>query len=114
MLEENIRKEGVLEMTTVEFEFLKKTYAADVEYFEPLTVMPYYKVTVQDTELQREFGMIHNFKVEIENNWVVLKPALEPQGKYHAYFWTCIMASLYILLLNKSSAPADVVADAHS
>ena len=42
------------------------------------------------------------FKEEIKNGWVVLTPALDPQGKYHAYFWTCLMTSIYILLLNNN------------
>jgi len=88
--------------TTVSFKFMDKTYDADVEYFEPPGVMPYYKVNISDPQLVKQFGMIHNFKEEIKNGWVVLEPALDPQGKYHAYFWTCLMTSIYILLLNNN------------
>jgi hypothetical protein len=91
-----------MEKTMIEFEFLKKTYEAEIEYFEPPDVMPYFKANITDPELLSEFGMVHNFKEEIRNGWVVLKPAIDPQGKFHAYFWTCIMTSIYILLLNKS------------
>jgi hypothetical protein len=100
MKEENIIK---WQDTTVEFEFLNKTYSAEIEYFEPPAVMPYFKANISDSGLVKEFGMIHNFKEEIVNGWVVLKPAIDPQGKYHAYFWTCIMTSIYILLLDKES-----------
>lgn len=88
--------------TSVSFSFMDKTYDADVEYFEPPGVMPYYKVNISDPLLVKQFGMIHNFKEEIKNGWVVLEPALDPQGKYHAYFWTCLMTSIYILLLNNN------------
>jgi hypothetical protein len=86
--------------TSISFSFMDKTYDADVEYFEPPGVMPYYKVNISDPQLIKEFGMIHNFKEEIKNGWIVLEPALDPQGKYHSYFWTCLMTSIYILLLN--------------
>ena len=86
--------------TSISFSFMDKTYDADVEYFEPPGVMPYYKVNISDPQLIKQFGMIHNFKEEIKNGWIVLEPALDPQGKYHSYFWTCLMSSIYILLLN--------------
>jgi hypothetical protein len=88
--------------TSVSFNFMDKTYDADVEYFEPPGVMPYYKVNISDPQLVKQFGMIHNFKEVIKNGWVVLEPALDPQGKYHAYFWTCLMTSIYFLLLNNN------------
>jgi len=62
--------------------------------------LPYYKVNISDPQLVKEFGMIHNFKEVIKNGWVVLEPAIDPQGRYHAYLWTCLMTSIYILLLN--------------
>ena len=88
--------------TSVSFNFMDKIYNAEVEYFEPPGVMPYYKVNISDPQLVKQFGMIHNFKEEIKNGWVVLEPALDPQGKYHSYFWTCLMTSIYILLLNNN------------
>ena len=90
--------------TSVSFSFLDKTYEAEVEYFEPPGVMPYYKVNITDAALVTQFGMIHNFKEVIKNGWVVLEPAIDPQGKYHAYFWTCLASSIYILLLNNNEA----------
>ncbi len=86
--------------TDVSFRFLDNVYAAEVEYFEPPGVMPYYKVNVSDPDLMEKFGMVHNFKETVRNGWIVLEPALDPQGRYHAYFWTCLMTSIYILLLN--------------
>jgi len=89
--------------TQVTFRFLDKQYDSEVEYFEPPGVMPYYKVNISDPDLVKEFGMIHNFKEEIRNGWIVLQPAIDPQGKYHSYFWTCLMTAIYILLLNDQS-----------
>jgi hypothetical protein len=89
-----------MQKTQIEFRFLDKAYPGEVEYFEPPGVLPYYKVNIGDPELLKEFGMIHNFKETMKNGFMVLEPALEPQGKYHAYFWTCLMAEIYILLLN--------------
>jgi hypothetical protein len=89
-----------MEKTKIAFEFLEQTYYADVEYFEPPGVMPYYKAEVSDEKLIQEFGMIHNFKEKMQNGYIVLEPAMEPQGKYHAYFWSCLMSEIYILLLN--------------
>ncbi len=89
--------------THFEFAFLDKKYPGEVEYFEPPTVMPYYMVTISDPGLTAQFGAIHNFKEEEEKGFIVLKPALEPQGKYHSYFWTCLMVEIYILLLNEQS-----------
>ena len=90
----------IMTTTQVIFRFLDKQYDSEVEYFEPPGVMPYYKVNISDPDLVKEFGMIHNFKEEIRNGWIVLEPAIDPQGKYHAYFWTCLMTAIYILLLN--------------
>ena len=90
--------------TIVSFSFLDKTYDAEVEYFEPPGVMPYYKVNISDGDLVKQFGMIHNFREVIKNGWVVLEPALDPQGKYYAYFWNCLASSIYILLLNNNEA----------
>jgi hypothetical protein len=90
-----------MKQTAFQFTFLDKKYSAEVEYFEPPTVMPYYKVNITDPELTAQFGTIHNFKEENRNGYIVLKPALEPQGKFHAYFWTCLMVEIYILLLNE-------------
>lgn len=90
-----------MKQTHFEFDFLDKRYPAEVEYFEPPTVMPYYKVVIADPGLTGQFGAIHNFKEEAENGYIVLKPALEPQGKFHAYFWACLMVEIYILLLNE-------------
>ena len=90
--------------TEVPFNFMDKTYDAEVEYFEPPGVMPYYKVNISDPVLEDKFGMVHNFKEIRKNGWIVLEPALDPQGKYHSYFWTCLMESLYILLLNEEMA----------
>jgi hypothetical protein len=64
--------------TSVSFNFMDKIYDADVEYFEPPGVLPYYKVNITDPQLVKQFGMIHNFKEEIKNGWVVLEPALDP------------------------------------
>ena len=86
--------------TEITFNFLDKDYDAEVEYFEPPGVMPYYKVNISDLGLQKEFGAIHNFKEVRKNGWTVLEPAIDPQGKYHAYFWACLMTSIYIILLN--------------
>ena len=90
-----------MEKTNMPFTFMDKSYEAEVEYFEPPDVMPYYKVNISDPDLLGEFGMIHNFKEVVRNGWIVLEPALDPQGKYHAYFWSCLMTSIYILLLNR-------------
>jgi hypothetical protein len=87
--------------TRIGFTFMDKAYDADVEYFEPPGVMPYYKVNISDPDLMKQFGMIHNFKEVERNGWIVLEPAIDPQGKYHAYFWACLMTSIYILLLNE-------------
>jgi hypothetical protein len=89
-----------MEKTQVTFEFLKSEYEADIEYFEPPGVMPYFKAVISDAKLSSQFGSVHNFKEEVRNGWVILKPTIDPQGKFHAYFWTCIMASIYILLLD--------------
>ena len=89
-----------MQKTNIAFTFMDKSYDAEVEYFEPPGVMPYYKVNISDPDLLNEFGMIHNFKEVKRNGWIVLEPALDPQGKYHAYFWACMMTSIYILLLN--------------
>ena len=85
-----------------------KNYEADIEYFEPPTVMPYFKVIITDPNLVKEFGQIHNFKEERKNGWKVLTPAIDPQGKYHAYFWTCLMAAIYILLLDMGNINSSV------
>jgi hypothetical protein len=89
-----------MQKTNIEFSFMDKRYDAEVEFFEPPGVMPYYKVNITDPDLLSEFGMVHNFKEIKRNGWIVLEPALDPQGKYHAYFWSCLMTSIYILLLN--------------
>lgn len=86
--------------TEISFDFLDKSYFGAVQYFEPPGVMPYYKVNIEDANLQKEFGTIHNFKEKMINGWIVLEPAIEPQGKYHAYFSTCLMKSIYILLID--------------
>jgi hypothetical protein len=93
-------KNKAMQKTHIEFSFLDKKYPGEVEYFEPPGVLPYYKVNIDDPELLKEFGMVHNFKETMKNGFMVLEPALEPQGKYHAYFWTCLMVEIYILLLN--------------
>lgn len=72
--------------TQVTFRFLDKQYDSEVEYFEPPGVMPYYKVNISDPDLVKEFGMIHNFKEEIRNGWIVLQPAIDPQGKHRKLF----------------------------
>ncbi len=89
-----------MERTNISFTFLDKNYDAEVEYFEPPGVMPYYKVNITNPQLMEKFGMVHNFKETVRNGWIVLEPAIDPQGKYHAYFWTCLMTAIYILLLN--------------
>ena len=89
-----------MERTNISFTFLDKNYDAEVEYFEPPGVMPYYKVNITNPQLMERFGMVHNFKETVRNGWIVLEPAIDPQGKYHAYFWTCLMTAIYILLLN--------------
>jgi hypothetical protein len=89
-----------MERTNISFTFLDKNYDAEVEYFEPPGVMPYYKVNITNPQLMERFGMVHNFKENVRNGWIVLEPAIDPQGKYHAYFWTCLMTAIYILLLN--------------
>jgi hypothetical protein len=89
-----------MEKTVVNFIFLDNQYDGEVEYFEPPGVMPYYKINISDPDLVKQFGMIHNFKEMVKNGWVVLEPAIEPQGKYHSYFWTCLMTAIYILLIN--------------
>ena len=89
-----------MERTNISFTFLDKKYDAEVEYFEPPGVMPYYKVNITNPQLMEKFGMVHNFKETVRNGWIVLEPAIDPQGKYHAYFWTCLMTAIYILLLN--------------
>jgi len=89
-----------MERTIISFTFLDKNYDAEVEYFEPPGVMPYYKVNITNPQLMERFGMVHNFKETVRNGWIVLEPAIDPQGKYHAYFWTCLMTAIYILLLN--------------
>jgi hypothetical protein len=94
-------KSEYMTITELSFNFMDKDYDAEVEYFEPPGMMPYYKVNITDPTLQNKFGMVHNFKEIIKNGYIVLEPALDPQGKYHAYFWTCLMESIYILLLNE-------------
>jgi len=89
-----------MERTIISFTFLDKNYDAEVEYFEPPGVMPYYKVNITNPQIMERFGMVHNFKETVRNGWIVLEPAIDPQGKYHAYFWTCLMTAIYILLLN--------------
>lgn len=86
--------------TDITFRFLDKNYPAEVEYFEPPGVMPYYKVNITDPDLMEKFGTVHNFKETARNGWIVLEPALDPQGRYHACFWTCLITTIYILLLN--------------
>jgi hypothetical protein len=94
----------LISKTNIIFTYLDKHYDGEVEYFEPPGVMPYYKVNISDPDLTKEFGMIHNFKEELKNGWLVLEPAIDPQGKYHAYFWTCLMTAIYILLLNDQTS----------
>ena len=88
-------------ITQFQFTFLDKDYTAEVEYFTPPTVVPYYKVNINDEKLISQFGMVHNFKESMVNGYPVLTPALDPQGRYHPYFWACLMVELYILLLNQ-------------
>ncbi len=85
--------------TEVPFNFMDKTYDAEVEYFEPPGVMPYYKVNITDPNLQNKFGMVHNFKEVKKMGISFWNQPWNRRGKYHAYFWTCLMESIYILLL---------------